>query len=417
MKVTLISEDRALHELFRDALLHARRFSWTLSAVANPTERPVADFCIWDVDSGTSVPVSADLNPSTCLFLVDQHELDRFRASFSGVPCNILLKPVTRATLAVFLDLISTITGSVTRGGPENSRIESLMQASLSMQKYDQERSAFLASLAHDLRAPATALLGYCGLLLDQSGGSIDERTKAILRQMQGSASRLSRMVSAIFDLSVELPSAQTLDLQAADVSLSVRLAWDEVALIAADKGISLDTRIEPNPHDLRFDPARLERVLINIFENSCRFTPVSGRIEVRGYPFFLERRTMKADIPTLTERRSSLARLPNSFRLDIRNPGPAIPHQHLERLFEQYVTLEPNRKRFGAGLGLAICRTIIAQHRGRIWAQNTELGPMFCIVLPAGTPEVLLPANRRGVNADISDDDPGKETNARAAI
>ena len=403
MKITLISEDRDVEEMFRDTLSNSQRASWTLSAVSSYAERPAADFYIWDVDSITCVHVSADLNPSTCLFLIHLHEVDQFRRSCPGVQHNILLKPVTRATMALLLDLVSTITRSDTNGGTEGTTVECLMQISLRLQRYDQERSAFLASVAHDLRAPATTLLGYCGLLLDHRGGSIDEHQKDILRQMQSSANRLSRMVSTILDLSTESQTAHRIDLQAADIYASVQHAWREVALIAADKGITIDTRIESDRNDLYFDPVRFERVLINIFENSCRFTPVNGKIEIRGYPFFLQRRTMKAERPASTERRSTIASAPNSFRLDIRNPGPAIPHEHLERIFEQYLTLDQNRRRSGVGLGLAICRTIIAQHRGRIWAENTESGPMFSIMLPAGRPEMLLPARECGIGPETT--------------
>jgi two-component system sensor histidine kinase KdpD len=264
---------------------------------------------------------------------------------------------------------------------------ESLLQTNLGLQKYDQERSAFLASVAHDMRAPATALLGYCGMLLDRESGAGDDARKAILRHMQNSAGRLSRMISAIFELSVEFQNAHKVDLQTGDVLTCVDQAWHEVALIAADKKIAIHASIE-SIADLYFDRALLERVLINIFENACRFTPFNGRIEVRGYPFFWERRIVNAMIPTSVERRASARSAPNSFRVDIWNSGPPIPSELLEYIFEQYVSLEePSRARWGCGLGLAICRTIIAQHRGRIWAQNTESGPKFCFVLPAGRP------------------------------
>ena len=82
-------------------------------------------------------------------------------------------------------------------------------------------------------------------------------------------------------------------------------------------------------------------------------------------------------------ERRSRDAKEPNSYRIDISDSGSAIAPEHLESIFEEYTSYAGGRDRSGGGLGLAICRLIIDQHRGRVWAQNTNKGPMFSLVLP----------------------------------
>ncbi len=405
MKISLVSEDRNLYGLCREALASTRRSSSVLSAFSDPAHRSAADFCIWDVDSGTPVPEDADLDPARCLFLVDRYDLDRFRKSAGRGACNILLKPVTRANLAVFLDLAFSTAESGASAGLTGASAEALLQTSLRLQKHDQERTAFLASVAHDLRAPATALAGYCGLLLDREGDTGDEIRKNILRSMQSSAARLSRMVSAIFELSVELRSAHRIDARPEDMVACIGQAWHEVSLIAEDKSLEMAVSIDPPEGDLCFDRTLIERVLINIFENACRFAPVNGKIGIKGYPFFWERRNTGAIAPAAIERRipverSGMRRRPNSFRVDIVSSAPAIPDDLLEYIFEEYVTLEPNRKESGGGLGLAICRTIIAGHRGRIWAENTEAGPRFSFVLPGGRPQSGMDAgaiaNRR---------------------
>ena len=81
--------------------------------------------------------------------------------------------------------------------------LQCLIQANLKLQEYDQDRTTFLARAVHDFRAPLTAISGYCGLLLGEPLGPLTENQREVLRRMQHSTKRLSRMASAMFQLSV----------------------------------------------------------------------------------------------------------------------------------------------------------------------------------------------------------------------
>jgi K+-sensing histidine kinase KdpD len=81
--------------------------------------------------------------------------------------------------------------------------------------------------------------------------------------------------------------------------------------------------------------------------------------------------------------RRQINTRDPNSYRIDIVDSGGAIPEEHLEGIFEEYTSYAGGRDRSGGGLGLAICKMIVTEHEGHVWAENTETGPMFSFVLP----------------------------------
>jgi len=68
---------------------------------------------------------------------------------------------------------------------------------------------------------------------------------------------------------------------------------------------------------------------------------------------------------------------------MDIRDSGTPIAPEQLNSIFEEYTSYSAGRDRSGGGLGLAICRSIIDQHEGRVWAENTDTGPMISFVLP----------------------------------
>jgi signal transduction histidine kinase len=88
-----------------------------------------------------------------------------------------------------------------------------------------------------------------------------------------------------------------------------------------------------------------------------------------------------------------------NSFRVDIRDSGPGIPPMFLERIFEGSTGSLGGHDRSGGGLGLALCRFMVDQHRGSLWAENRATGAVFSFVLPLHRSEETLAIG--GANAN----------------
>jgi K+-sensing histidine kinase KdpD len=126
-----------------------------------------------------------------------------------------------------------------------------------------------------------------------------------------------------------------------------------------------------------------MEQVLINLLENACKFTPTGGQIRVRGGPLFWERRSLQRTSRNATERRRQYCESPNAYGIDILDSGGPICSEHLANLFKVDTLNYGGPRRSGGGVGLVICRMAIDQYAGRIWAQNTDSGPQFSIVLP----------------------------------
>jgi len=385
MDIQLVSRNTELCRLCREVLAE---FSGRLAmsvAGADDLEAGV-DLCIFDFDAGLSIPPAILENRSKCLFLVDRKSVDAFRKQVAG-DANVLLKPVVRSALAIFLD--DVLTGS-----------RSPFQMNLQLQQYDRERTNFLARAVHDFRAPLTALSGYCGLLLDGPLGAL-ETQREVLQRMQNSIQRLTRMASAMSLLSAGAQVKTQPALQRGDLAARLDQSLHEIAPIADDKNIAITPELEPCD-DLYFEPDQIEQVLVDLLDNACRYTPRSGSIEIRGYRHFWERRSPDCPVPPAVERRRQTIREPNSYRVDIRDSGESIPEENLHRIFEEYTSFAEGHNRTGGGLGLAICRSIISQHEGKIWAKNTELGPMFSFVLPIHRLEVPPAVNGNGTNLQL---------------
>jgi signal transduction histidine kinase len=393
MYVKIVSEDPELYKLCRESLAEIPGHNWNVSAVASQEDDDGSDLWLWDYHPAMALPEYATHSPSKHLFLVHRKDLAGFRSRASA-DAHILLKPVTRATLAAFLGLAvsahddrTSIANSLRADRDEI--LQCLIQTNLKLQEYDQDRTTFLARAVHDFRAPLTAISGYCGLLLDEPLGPLTENQREVMRRMQHSTKRLSRMAAAMFQLSVGRHVKRRLDLQRGDIRECLGQALHEITPFADDKAIAITTDLGPCDYPLYFEAGQIEQVLINVLDNACKFAPRAGTIELRGYTYFWERRTTKSSLPLAAERRRHTVPEPNTYRLDIRDSGNAIPAEHIDHIFEEY-TSYAGRDRSGGGLGLAISRMIITQHDGYVWAENTELGPMFSIVLPVHRPEAI---------------------------
>jgi two-component system sensor histidine kinase KdpD len=200
---------------------------------------------------------------------------------------------------------------------------------------------------------------------------------------MQHSTNRLSRMANGMFELGISRRIQRPPELRAANLHDCVEQATHETAPYASDKNITISADLDPTPRNLFFDPGQIEQLLINLLDNACKFAPRGGSIEINGYLYFQDRRDSRQITPIVQERRSRTCNDPNTFRIDVRDSGSWIPEDQLERVFEEYTPTGGKHDRSGGGLGLAICRFIVEQHGGRIWATNTESGPQFSFTLP----------------------------------
>jgi signal transduction histidine kinase len=410
--IHLISTDRELYKLCSEILgeIPELRQSCTFSMVSPDDPWHEADLHIWDFHPNVTLPDHLHWNPLRHVFLVDREDLATFYSRTEATEGSILLKPVTRATLATFL-VPNVSNGTAKRLQADRDEfLQCLIQTNLKLQEYDQDRTTFLARAVHDFRAPLTALNGYCGLLLSEALGSLSQNQREVLQRMQHSAKRLSRMASAMFELSVGRHVKRCADLQPGDIRECLEQALHEITPFADEKSISITPELEPAGDGLFFEAGQIEQVLINILDNACKFTPKAGSIEIRGYPYFWERRRTRSSIPVAAERRSRSIHEANSYRVDIKDSGTPIPEEHLHRIFEEYTSYGGGHDRSGSGLGLAICKMIIAQHDGRVWAENQDSGPVISFVLPIHRSH---PALRSRTNHVLIHDDLGASIHA----
>lgn len=389
MTMRVVSTDQSLIALCRDVLRELA------DNTGGPGRRPQpghavgrSEICLWDYDPANADFLFEGFEAQRTFYLVLPPQLDSLLRAVPSAEGNVLLKPVTRAVLQAFVGSVVPRRDSAkaevgTLRANRDELLQRLLHANLRLQEYDQQRTNFIARAVHDFRAPLTALSGFCGLLATGQLGTLNHQQKEALHRMEHSAKRITRMASAMFELSVGPKVNRKLDLQEGDIRERIKQALHEIMPLAREKQISLYADdLLPSTQPLFFEPSQIEQVLLNLLDNACKFTHRDGAIEVMGYPYFWERRFLSGS-GGATERRTESVREPNSYRIDIRDTGPGIPPDRLSHIFEEYTSYSGPQDRTGGGLGLAICRLIMSRHEGHIWADSHSNGAMFSFVIP----------------------------------
>lgn len=219
------------------------------------------------------------------------------------------------------------------------------------LEKNEQTRRQWVADISHELRTPLTFLRSQVEALQD----GIRQPTPESLAALHREVSRLGRLVDDLHQLSLSDIGAQTCRI--ADVALS-RVIHQALSMFRTDfAGKEIALRVEA-ADDLAVsgDTERLLQLFANLIENSMKYTDPGGELSIRA-------------------RRDG-----GWVVVDVQDSAPGVAEEELERLFERLYRVESSRCRAtgGAGLGLAICRTIVGAHGGIITAQSSPLGGVW---------------------------------------
>lgn len=226
------------------------------------------------------------------------------------------------------------------------------------LREADASRRAFLADVSHELRTPLAVLRGELEALED----GIRTLTPEAVRSLQAEVATLAALVDDLGDLAVADLGGHSYHRERFDLADLVQTALHAFAgrLDAARLALEQDVAA---PVPVFADPQRLLQVLNNLLENTARYTDPGGRVRVR------------------------LRREGASAVLDLEDSAPGVPDDVLPRLFDRLFRVETSRCRAqgGSGLGLALCRGIVAAHGGTIDASPSTLGGVHIAVrLPA---------------------------------
>jgi hypothetical protein len=223
-----------------------------------------------------------------------------------------------------------------------------LAQENLSRLSRTLSMAEMAASIAHELNQPLTAVVTHayaCREWLGSNPANLEKASATADKIVQEStrASAVVKRVRALFRK--EVTERQLIDVNALVQELN-RLLRDE----AIRRGIAVRVLLDRNLPEIEADPVQVQQVLLNLATNA-----MDAMITATG----------KRELMIRSEKRGA-----DEIAISFEDNGPGISPETLSRIFEPFFST----KEQGTGMGLAICRSIIEAHDGRIWAEN--LGP-----------------------------------------
>ncbi len=227
-------------------------------------------------------------------------------------------------------------------------------QMASALESYEKERRDMIASIAHDLRTPLTAMQLRLEALKEELVPFSQAEVSLLLSQTQ----LLERLIADLRTLSLADAGKLSLHKEEINVVELVEKVISNFEPKASEKEIKLELHTSEPEIKAKLDPTRIMQVLANLLDNALRFSPVEATVHIH------------------------LGKVEEGLNLTVEDEGPGISEQLLPHIFERYI--QDKDTGGSSGLGLAIVKTLVELHEGRVnVSNNLKKGARFSLFLP----------------------------------
>jgi len=240
-----------------------------------------------------------------------------------------------------------------------NGMLERLELSFEAEKEAKEQMRRFVADASHELRTPLTSIHGFLEVLLRGAMDQPDKLHKS-LKSMYTESERMKKLVQDLL-LLAKLDRSPIIQLAEGELDGVIKEMAPQMRVLAGQRKVSL--RLTSNLR-CRFDEDKMKQVILNLFHNAVQYTDSEkGHIQL------------------------SLDTVAGGVELSVRDNGSGIPKEQLPYLFDRFYRSDPSRTRKygGAGLGLAITKSIVELHGGTIGIESIEgEGSVFYVRLPS---------------------------------
>ena len=227
----------------------------------------------------------------------------------------------------------------------------------------DRMKTDFISSISHELRTPLTSIKAYTETILYDP--DMPEQTKRrFLTVIDEESSRLANLIESLLQISRIEAGTVELAQEPVDIVTIIKQVTSALQPVADKKNIQLKVDTSDKLPELQGDEGKIRSVIVNLVNNSIKFTPEGGQISV----------CVRHQVEELV--------------ISVSDTGMGIPKEALSKIFDRFYRVHrPGKQIHGTGLGLAIAKEIVMMHNGRIQVESeVGQGSTFTVFLPLKT-------------------------------
>ena len=245
-------------------------------------------------------------------------------------------------------------------------------------QKVNQMNMTFFANVSHEFRTPLTMIMGPVSQMAESA--SMTKENKRLLNIVQRNIYRMLRLVNQLLDFNKLENDTLKLKVKETDIVAHLNDLSDIFKINAEEKGILFHTYGLEEKFTVWADDDKIDKMCFNLLSNAMKFTPHGGKVDL--IMDVVTREDVLADFKLKDTDTDGIW-----LKIQVKDNGPGIPEDQLEKIFERYYQVETGRAthNLGTGIGLYFAKTLAEMHHGYMKAANrtTSTGASFTLVIP----------------------------------
>jgi signal transduction histidine kinase len=235
--------------------------------------------------------------------------------------------------------------------------LQARVRSMLRLKQTIDQRENFVSCLTHDLRTPLVAANRMLALMQQEAFGEITAEMKEAITQIISSNDNLLQMLNTLLEAHHYEVGGKILSFIPCEIQSLIKEVVAELQPLAAEKNLEIKQDLAPEVNKIYGDRIELRRLIANLIGNAIKYTDY-GYIKI------------------------NLSQKDRQIIIEIEDTGIGIAPENLSNIFERYH--QGNHRRSGKGLGLYLCRQIVATHQGKIFVQSElDKGTTFTVCLP----------------------------------
>jgi signal transduction histidine kinase/ligand-binding sensor domain-containing protein/DNA-binding response OmpR family regulator len=329
----------------------------------------------WNTISHSNHASYSYLKPGTYLFKVKGSNNDGIWNETSVELKITILPPFWLTKWAYLLYLLILVVSILAIIKYRVTRAKQIHLAELNQMKLQ-----FFANISHELRTPLSLILSPIENIL-----AFAKDNKEVTRQLEmiyKNSNRLFRLVNEIMDFSKAEENKLTISVQSGDIVKFTQELTSFFSDEALRRQITYKLESKPTSIEAWFDRNKYEKIILNLLSNAFKFTPDNGTILVK-----IE---MLDDSTLLKEKKKELSKGTSNklLKISVIDNGRGISPKDIDKIFERFYQGSSNDYTYpvGTGIGLSLTKTLVEQHKGKIFVTSEEgKETCFTVLMPLG--------------------------------